>query len=482
MLEQKLESILFMGLKYLKDNILTNKGFSARTFYGESYALLVLEREGQLTHELTEILLTKFWEKDFEDPEFHWEFNNYAFIGLQDNDIRKEVLPLRFKGTSCTNWTLLRNLTKIKHGEDINESKKNCKAIIKKYQKKSGIILDEKDVRSFQYHCFSSALVYELYILTHDEFFLKSFKRAVEFIGPFVLENGDSLYIGRGQLQIFGQATLAYILSQYNLEFRTNKYIDQLDAVLSFLESKQHENGYIPLVLNDCIKEKFPKVVDVTKVGNFGWYPYNNYFDYLPFALYYLSRAKDNLTKNERIKYNDKLSFSDLYEDRDFIKFSNENYCAVLSRPGTRLSNSQPLPYIYSKGKTLTPCFGGEDFQNSIYSHSGIPLPYSKKFKKGLAYRCFSFFYKRHLVVISLMGILIRRYIFEDSRIEVRDITFSWLKLKSIFIIMEEMNEEIIMIKSKKDLKMGDEVYSASGRLRSYLYKGNNKISYELTK
>ena len=47
-------------------------------------------------------------------------------------------------------------------------------------------VKDEKPVKSFQYHCFSSSMIAEIYSKTNDGYFLNSFLKSVDFIRKFI--------------------------------------------------------------------------------------------------------------------------------------------------------------------------------------------------------------------------------------------------------------------------------------------------------
>src|SRR6185295_1884130 len=95
----------------LVSHLTAHDGFGMRTFYGEAFALALLERLGTLDRATERRLLSGFDAKDRTDSQYHWEFNHYGMLeagGLKP--------PLTFKHTPCTNWTLLRANVRVRSG------------------------------------------------------------------------------------------------------------------------------------------------------------------------------------------------------------------------------------------------------------------------------------------------------------------------------------------------------------------------------
>lgn len=460
-----IDSIISSGVEFLSDWVRVNKGFGLRSFYGETFSLLVIARVNKLDSELKDLLINSFERIDKTDPEFHWEFNNYAILELEElmghSELSKYLVFPIFKGTKCANWSLLRLTTKYK----LNPNEKIIKKAIKtvgRYQKKSGIIEDLKGVRSFQYHCFSTAMIGELYIQSKEPYLLKSFQKAISFIKNFVLTTGETLYIGRGQNQSFGYGVLVYILSLHLKIYDEKEDIAYIDKVIGYILKFRRENGSIPLMLtgieSDIIANNFfPKTP--------GWYPYNNYFDYFPFMLFFLQKALDILRcldlKEEKSRF-----IINGYRDRDFIKVVNKNYEAIISRPGGYITNDMPIPYIISKYKNKTPSYGGEQFQKSIYTLQGIPLPYFPRLNKSIRWRAISVINKNSIWVISPFGIMKRSFIFYEDSIEVRTNVYSPFSFYHIYLLLDKDQDNIMSI---EDLEFNGYEFSSSGRLKKYL-------------
>ena len=133
------------------------------------------------------------------------------------------------------------------------------KNIINKYQLKSGFILDKNDDKSFQYHCFSMAMIAEIYEETRDIYFKNSFLKGVNFIRNFILASGETLYIGRGQNQSFGYGALIYILSLGYKYTDDKTLLGDLEKVSQFLIQFKQDDGSFPLIMNE-VKSNIPNI------------------------------------------------------------------------------------------------------------------------------------------------------------------------------------------------------------------------------
>ena len=67
-------------------------------------------------------LIDLYFKHDFSDPQFHWEFNQYAlrnYLKTSTEDrIKQHLAQARYKGTPCANWSLLRFSTQLLAGEN----------------------------------------------------------------------------------------------------------------------------------------------------------------------------------------------------------------------------------------------------------------------------------------------------------------------------------------------------------------------------
>lgn len=346
--------------------------FQLRTFYAETFCLSLLDMTSFLTAEAEDKLIAAFIKKDKSDPQFHFEFNNYALLDFDlrhKNKYQHLYRPFQFKGTPCTNWSLLRETVKIKSGE--SSDSKTVLQILQNRQCSSGLITDDPGVHSFQYHCFSTALLFELFEKTKDDQIKKSFIKAVNFIKSFILPNGDTLYIGRGQEQSFGYGSLVYLLiAHYKMTNDTQSLTEAL-KVVQFIKKFQKADGSFPLVMkdNDPVDN-----VDLQEEKFAGWYAYNNFYDYLCFLGYFMKKA-ELLLKKEKFPEDWSPYLNVGYRDNIYRKFSTVKYTAVWSRPGGYWSNDQTFPYICYKKKSQTPCTGGEQFVESLYSEDQLGFP-----------------------------------------------------------------------------------------------------------
>lgn len=422
------------GIALFLDQTLARQGtLPARSFYGESFAALLLGLTGNSYASAVERLGELYRKKDKEDPGFHWEFNKYAWCLLYretGNEMAREfALPLRFRNTAVTNWTLLRSCTRLLARTETAEAIREAASVLRQFQSPSGLICDQPNVRSFQYHCFSAVMVAEIYTLSEDPFFLDRFRRAAEFSERFVLRTGDALYVGRGQQQSFGYGALVCLLAFAFLRFGESRYLAGLSRCLSFLEGFRRTDGSFPLVLNGT-EAGYPTASSVSDPRYPGWYAYNNYFDYLPFLGVFLRKAAAAL-KGVSAAESPAWLQDTSYRDHDFLVVRKARYDAVLARPGGGWkggdgywTNDLPFPYIVSDGVRVTPSYGGEQFGSSLYTPAGIPLPAvvrggrRRLLRDG---RVWSFFVGDRLVVLSLRGALTRRFRFLEDGIIVED-------------------------------------------------------------
>jgi hypothetical protein len=360
-------------IEYLFHNT-SNGAFNGKSYYGEIFfaaALALLDREEYLK-EIKTFMNTSFKKNYTKDGVKHWEFVNYAALIIMDKipDIGVETNFIYGRAKS-TNWRLLREVCYLKENK-VN----NCASVIKileRMQIENGLILDSKKVASFQYHCFSATLLFDIYEKTGNKLVKTYLEKAINFIENFTLSNGDTIMIGRGQEQIFGYGTLIYL---YEIAYKItgkSKYMRLQNMVIGRLIES---SGKIPsLVLNE--KEKNSKRDhSINSKDHLGWYSYNNFFDYLPFLLLYLVRTICLHRKDIIYPVNGKRNCINYY-DSYFLRFSNKNYDAILACFPGHPSNCQMLPYIISNKKNITPCYGGEMEQGcSLYPMSSLPLPY----------------------------------------------------------------------------------------------------------
>lgn len=380
MLEGKcIEAINYLSCK------LQDGHYSGRSFYGETYTALAMAivNFDKYKDKILDILY--YYNKRSKNEEnFHWEFNNYALLKLKKlyPEICENVnSPLVYRGIKCTNWTLLRCVDKLIEGISIDDE--NPKKILYTMQQKNGLILDERHVASFQYHCFIVSLIYDLYQYTMDSFYIDCFRKGIEFIEKFTLKNGDTLLIGRGQEQVFGYGVLIHIYwLAYDL-FHNTKYLKLLSQVLNYVFSFWNDENILPLVLNKYEKDS-EKTLDVTDRRHLGWYSYNNYYDYISFFIYYLAETRRLMSVSVEIDncFNS-TNESFFYCDGEFLRYSKLKWELVMGCKRYASANALVFPYITYNGKMVSSLCGGEDFFDvGYYQPEGISLPYGQYLNK----------------------------------------------------------------------------------------------------
>ncbi|TDT67878.1 hypothetical protein EV215_1882 [Hypnocyclicus thermotrophus] len=375
---EEIRKIIEQLLNYLsKEN--KNGKFPARTFYGETFTALsmLMYDKKKYNKEIEEIMEYYLNKKDKSVKDFHWEFNNYALFKIYEIENKLEykenLFPLKFKGTNCSNWTMLRGLVKVITGK--KEGLKEIRNKIKKNQLENGLIKDDKKVNSFQYHSFMLFLLIEAYEVTQKEWLLNSFIKGINFIYNITLANGDNSYIGRGQEQIFGYGPLLYSLEKAFIYTNDKKYKYLQKNVFIYLKKFIKKDGSIPLVLR-ASEKKYPFKININDINYLGWYGYNNYFDYLPFLTYFFVLLEQIFNEVE-IEDENIDNKKDYYDGMYYIKRENVNYEAALAVPDYNgyLTNDMSFPYIIMGDKRITPMYGGEEYGSSLYSLEGIPLP-----------------------------------------------------------------------------------------------------------
>ncbi|OUR98686.1 hypothetical protein A9Q84_04540 [Halobacteriovorax marinus] len=445
-----------------------------RSYYGESFALASLHLSNNLTSPTKKYLKNQFENLDQLDPEFHFEFNNYALLtnGLEQ-ELTNLSRPLKFKGTTCTNWTLLRERVKLELDEGFNLN--NVITKIENFQLDSGLILDDLGVKSFQYHCFSMAMIGEMSLKLENDFLRESFRKGVEFIVNFMSPTGETLFVGRGQNQSFGYSALVYILALSSKVLKSN-YYDHIDRIVSLLNKEISSFDDLPLMLNQRLEK--PYLMDKLDPAFYGWYPYNNYIDYFCFSSFFLTKALKTISESGmKVEL-----FADNYKDKDFWLVQNKKYFSLLSRPGGYWTNDLPFPFIQSKGMNITGLYGGEQFQDSLYHMGETPLPINKLFNTSIRKKCKSYFKENVLHVLSPLGILKREFDFLEDRITIQSNSFPSFLFKTPYFFKKEfqlvskntLRFEHVEITCSKEFRESGVSHTASGQSVKYLVEGNH--------
>lgn len=467
---------------HIKAELESGVAFKTRSFYGEAFSLALLARYDLLDQNLKEKIFNLIEQKDKNDPEYHWEFVNYALFDYRnrtrDTYFDKLLFPLRFKETSCMNWSLLRLASKAKaklvKPEDILEIKKKLQNL----QQDSGLILDDRGVRSFQYHAFSTCLLFELSKSCPDPFFDKAFKKAVEFIRHFILPNGETLHIGRGQHQSFGQGCLLALLAFAFTETKNTELLAEVELIHKYLLRFERSPGLFPLVMNQSSQDLPQKNNFMDDPAYAGWYPYNNHYDYLPFFAFYLHMASEFLTEATAIDWEEaSRGLCTSYQDKDFLLVSLTRYMALIARPGGYWSNEQSLPLIFYKKEVRTPCLGGECFQKSLYREDSLSLPFHPKYEKSLRWKALSFWLGNTLFVLSPLGFLKRSFHFSENAISLSEYFISpfagWRHMRAFFPQTTRIDGKTLRgsgftFKSSELLQDADEGLSAKGKIKNF--------------
>ena len=475
----QLRAITIPLANYLKNWIQQQQKLGSRTFYGEAFSLAFLSQQRMLSDAERQQLIDLYFKHDFSDPQFHWEFNQYAlrnYLKTSTEDrIKQHLAQARYKGTPCANWSLLRFNTQLLAGENATIILQDTHRVLKTSQVPSGLILDEPHVRSFQYHCFSLAMLAEIYEQTGDMACYRSFIKGVNFILPFILRDGNTLYVGRGQEQSFGYSSLIYCLATAYSWTSCATYLDKLEQVASYLKSFQKSDGSLPLVLNRVEAIDAQRPLDLMSPSYAGWYGYNNYFDYLPFTGFFLGKSINQLATTPQCLTKESPVYN-AYQNGDYVVVKQENYDAVLAKPGGAWSNDLAMPYIRYKGKPITPCYGGEQGVHSLYHKIDLPLPLILSCNKLIRNMSFVSFSSNCLRIISPLGYMQRRFHFEASSIHTTSSVRTPFRFFHQFLFFSEVHQISpysfdgpgYWITANRPLEYSREAYCALGPLKVY--------------
>jgi hypothetical protein len=350
--------------------------FPDRVTYGFTFsALFWLFFNKEKYNKNIDKALNAFNNQDKHDKEFPWEFNNYAILKIikyyPQYANRLCVDYCKNKGTPVTNWRLLRVVNEAMVKGNITKYTNELKTAIRLITN-DGFICDEPNTRSFQYHCFSTFLIGQLYIIIKYKPIGKIFLKSALWIADKILSNGQTLYLGRGQEQIFGYGALLFVLELAYKLTDCSLFSEKATKVLDYLVTFQRDDGSFPLVLRYNDKEH-----QLTTVNDkpYGWFSYNTLFDYLPFLGYCLTEciriSKISIDKFKHEEFH-------ICQSPDIFYIKKRRYEAVWTIPtsGKGYWNDElPVPLII-KDNPKTPIYGGDPIWTDIYSPGIIPLPY----------------------------------------------------------------------------------------------------------
>jgi hypothetical protein len=322
------------------------------------------------------------------DKNYHWEFVRFgldqaqAQYGVPAMSIRSILGLEKFVGTRVANWTLLRASVRLRSPSKIRRAIGHIEALaaILFFQTKGGVIEDQRNKPTLQYHAFSAALLGLL--LDRPGLFTKVYRRAfakaIGALDALTLRGGDMNYVGRGQGQTFGYASaiLAFCLAGKHLG--DARWYARAAEVLEYVERYKRPDGGLPLVLRQGEEDAASGEPRTPTDARFlGWYSHNNYYDYLPFtgALLRLSahilvdQVSDVLPQTRRPQQAITTRLD------DFLIVNGPHYGAVVMPPKPYLPSSQPFPFIEVDGHYPLTCYGGEVKPPGLYTASSLPLP-----------------------------------------------------------------------------------------------------------
>lgn len=448
-LERCIQSVLDTILHEVKKE----ESFEGTVYYGWSFACLFLnlawipESERQRT---TQKLMNKAKACEVPPSEQHGEFNAYAWAELwsrtNHSTFKYMLKRVRFQHNANTNWILLRAVAMARMDE--YRYVYDALSHVRERQNASGFIWDSPADRSHQYHFFSSVLIWELFQLTGMPFWRTRLNEAIKYSITVTLRNGDGVYLGRGQEQIFGYCSLIYLLAVGQKLHPGRECIkSRLSSVCEYVEKFLSE-PYPPLVMVEGGEKVGDGREEIRKKDHRqrpGWYAYNNYWDYIPFAGVMLAKALRTVEEGNDLttKKVASLRRTDAkpvkIETLDgIVRVSTRDYCAVLSRAGGRhigrwslLTNELPLPYIVTESGRGTPCYGGDELQlPELFDPIGLPYPIRKTAREESNFvsiregRVVSNISSERLWLLSIQGLLIRQYNFGKRRIDIEDWVF----------------------------------------------------------
>ena len=366
---------------YLAERQRPDGGFPGPDNYGVASALWLWSHFGA---EFARQLERAWHRLKSAPPGSHGEFNVYALLHARERlgEGPVDALLRRFRpgARHSANWMLLRAACDLRQGRPLASilAAAEGRAALARYARR-GLICDRPHVHSLAYHAFCGALLSDIWEHRRLRWAGRSAVRAATFAAGFVLPNGDTLYLGRGQQQIFGYGALLYLLEAAQQMTGRGEFGELAERVFAKLMKHQRRDGSLPLVLREG-EEHEPWRPDPARPG---WYTYNRYADYLPFlGCMLLKAAAAEAPECEAVTKK---------EHPDFRVVRNGRYTAVLARPGGAPTNDLAFPYVCLGGESVFPCYGRE---GDHVEPSEMPLPYgvaadgkSYGFRDNLRYR-----------------------------------------------------------------------------------------------
>jgi hypothetical protein len=343
--------------RYLAARQRADGAFPGPDHYGLAFALLLWSELGAPFASAAEAAWRRL---EAEPRRDHGEFNAYALLHLRGREPARAdhlLQRLRLDGRHSANWMLLRAVCRAMPGRwySPRRARLETRAALLRYGR-GALIHDRAGVRSLTYHAFCGALLADLARLSGDRQAGAAAVRAARFLRPFVLPNGDALYLGRGQQQIFGYGALLYLLEAAAALSGEAEYHACAGRVFGRLLRFRREDGSFPLVL----QEDEPPEPWEPEAPLPGWYSYNRYADYLPFLGWFLwkaGRVPGIQNRESRVTASEAGVTSPLPTLR---VWRTDRYTAVLAAPRGAAANGLPFPYVCAEGESIFPCYGGE--------------------------------------------------------------------------------------------------------------------------
>ncbi len=295
---------------------------------------------------------------------YRWEFKNYAIIQVysilkselstkEKSEIEQYIKASQNICSYQTNYTAMRALNSITKYSLFKKTKDKIRAkaelqLVLFRQDQDGLFADDANHHSFQYHAYILALLYQYHQLStnpkQQSKLQERFLKGVHFLIPFINQEGDFNYIGRGQRQIFGYASYIYAL-------RAAAHLTSNSYYLSL--SKKIEQFIEPYIRD------FEIVCSPNQDKKVGYYPYNNRSDYLSFTAYYLLLANEiPLPQSNKVTivFDDTKPLIKFYSQPNLLLIRNKDSLYIL---GGTPGNHAELPLILHTYPSIFTTSGG---------------------------------------------------------------------------------------------------------------------------
>ena len=240
------------------------------------------------------------------DWDYHWDFNNLAFVetyALARDRLEtaerirwgKSLSAWKNNAHTAVNWIAMRALASYRRYLSLNQPQdlRNAETLLQKIlsiQKADGALDDVPgQSRPSQYHAYTACLLYRMMPLS-PELISSSLIRAARWLLAVTAPDGDMNALGRGQGQIFGYACAIFLFRAASLLDKdiAPQYLWAADRILEKLLASRHAEGWLPLVVND---------LPVTERA--GWYDYHHLTVYNAFAAVWLLLAEELSVETE---------------------------------------------------------------------------------------------------------------------------------------------------------------------------------------